>query len=125
MNNSNIDSLRRKLVLGAGAGVLAAPFAGFAQGISGKPVRIILGQTAATTPDLIARLLAEAAAGSLTDTRATPLSSVLVSVRMPAFVFGDGGDGEAANTREMLLFDLVAATALCLCLYGQPAAAGR
>jgi len=59
MNNSNIDSLRRKLVLGAGAGVLAAPFAGFAQGISGKPVRIILGQTAATTPDLIARLLAQ------------------------------------------------------------------
>lgn len=46
-------------MLGAGAGALMAPFPGFAQGISTKPVRIILGQTAATTPDLIARLLAQ------------------------------------------------------------------
>ncbi len=59
MNSSVPDALRRKLVMGAGAGALIAPFSGFAQGISSKPVRIILGQTAATTPDLIARLLAQ------------------------------------------------------------------
>ena len=35
-----------------------APFASLAQGLSSRPVRIILGQTAATTPDLIARTLA-------------------------------------------------------------------
>ena len=59
MHNRSANSLRRKLVLGAGAGALIAPFTGFAQGISTKPVRIILGQTAATTPDLIARLLGQ------------------------------------------------------------------
>jgi tripartite-type tricarboxylate transporter receptor subunit TctC len=54
-----IDSeLRRKLVLAAGAGALISPFTSFAQGISNRPVRMILGQTAATTPDLIARTLA-------------------------------------------------------------------
>ena len=45
---------RRKLVLGA----LMAPLASHAQGLSSRPVRMILGQTAATTPDLIARTLA-------------------------------------------------------------------
>lgn len=59
MYDTSSNALRRKLILGAGAGALIAPFAGFAQGISAKPVRIILGQTAATTPDLIARLLAQ------------------------------------------------------------------
>lgn len=59
MYEPSTTALRRKLVLGAGAGALMAPFPGFAQGISTKPVRIILGQTAATTPDLIARLLAQ------------------------------------------------------------------
>ena len=59
MNSSVPDALRRKIVMGAGAATLIAPFSGFAQGISTKPVRIILGQTAATTPDLIARLLAQ------------------------------------------------------------------
>ena len=49
---------RRQLVLAAGAAALTAPFGTFAQGISNRPVRIILGQTAATTPDLIARTLA-------------------------------------------------------------------
>jgi tripartite-type tricarboxylate transporter receptor subunit TctC len=53
-----IDELRRKLVLGAGAAALISPFASLAQGISNRPVRVILGQTAATTPDLIARTLA-------------------------------------------------------------------
>jgi len=38
--------------------VLAGPWGAFAQGLSTRPVRIILGQTAATTPDLIARMLA-------------------------------------------------------------------
>ena len=58
MQHRTINPVRRKLVLAAGAGALSAPFHGLAQGISGKPVRIILGQTTATTPDLIARLLA-------------------------------------------------------------------
>ncbi|MEA3194772.1 MAG: hypothetical protein QOD26_3105 [Betaproteobacteria bacterium] len=47
---------RRQLVLGAGALIL--PWRAFAQGISNRPVRFILGQTAATTPDFIARTLA-------------------------------------------------------------------
>lgn len=59
MNHSAANSTRRKMVLGTGAAALLAPLPGFTQGISGKPVRIILGQTAATTPDLIARLLAQ------------------------------------------------------------------
>lgn len=59
MYDRSNNALRRKLILGAGAGALIAPFAGFAQGISTRPVRIILGQTAATTPDLIARLLGQ------------------------------------------------------------------
>ncbi len=46
--------LRRRLVLSS----LAIPFTALAQGLSARPVRIILGQTAATTPDLIARILA-------------------------------------------------------------------
>jgi tripartite-type tricarboxylate transporter receptor subunit TctC len=49
--------LRRRLLVAA-AGALLAPLAR-AQGLSSRPVRIILGQTAATTPDLIARLLAQ------------------------------------------------------------------
>ena len=51
-----MNRARRTLLLGAGA--LAFPGALLAQGLSGRPVRIILGQTAATTPDLIARVLA-------------------------------------------------------------------
>src|SRR5919199_456011 len=48
---------RRSLLLAA----LASPFAHVtarAQGISSRPVRFVLGQTPATTPDLIARTLA-------------------------------------------------------------------
>src|SRR5205807_2185587 len=49
-----IDEVRRRLVLAG----LAAPFCARAQGLSGRPVRIILGQTAATTPDILARIIA-------------------------------------------------------------------
>ncbi|TMH68355.1 MAG: tripartite tricarboxylate transporter substrate binding protein, partial [Betaproteobacteria bacterium] len=49
-----VNELRRRLMLAT----LATPFAAWAQGISSRPVRFILGQTAATTPDLIARTLA-------------------------------------------------------------------
>jgi len=48
------ENIRRRLILGT----LAIPLSAFAQGLSSRPVRIILGQTAATTPDLIARILA-------------------------------------------------------------------
>ena len=47
--------MKRRQLLLAG---LALPFAARAQGISNRPVRFILGQTPATTPDLIARTLA-------------------------------------------------------------------
>ena len=49
-----MNNYRRQLLLAG----LAVPFAARAQGISNRPVRFILGQTAATTPDLIARTLA-------------------------------------------------------------------
>ena len=54
-----MDPLRRRLLAYAGAGALSGPVAAFAQGLSGRPVRFILGQTAATTPDFIARTLAQ------------------------------------------------------------------
>jgi tripartite-type tricarboxylate transporter receptor subunit TctC len=49
-----MNEFRRRLILAA----LASPAAAWAQGISSRPVRFILGQTAATTPDLIARTMA-------------------------------------------------------------------
>jgi tripartite-type tricarboxylate transporter receptor subunit TctC len=49
-----MDQFRRRLLLAA----LASPAAAWAQGLSSRPVRFILGQTAATTPDLIARTIA-------------------------------------------------------------------
>lgn len=49
-----MNEFRRRLLLAA----LATPFAARAQGISNRPVRFVLGQTPATTPDLIARTLA-------------------------------------------------------------------
>src|SRR6185503_16168118 len=52
------SEMRRRLLLAAGAGALVSPFGARAQGLSSRPVHVILGQTAATTPDLIARLLA-------------------------------------------------------------------
>jgi tripartite-type tricarboxylate transporter receptor subunit TctC len=48
------SELRRRLVLGS----LGLPLSALAQGLSSRPVRIVLGQTVATTPDLIARTLA-------------------------------------------------------------------
>ena len=54
-----MNPLRRRLLACASASILAKPGAAFAQGLSGRPVRFILGQTAATTPDFIARTLAQ------------------------------------------------------------------
>jgi tripartite-type tricarboxylate transporter receptor subunit TctC len=51
------STIRRRILLGAAAG-LALPFSARAQGISNRPVRIILGQTPGTTPDLLARTIA-------------------------------------------------------------------
>src|SRR5258708_31762373 len=48
------NAFRRRLIVAA----LASPAAAWAQGISTRPVRFILGQTVATTPDLIARTIA-------------------------------------------------------------------
>src|SRR3954471_4373830 len=53
-----LNSRRRQLLLGGTAAVLAPPFRARAQGLSNRPVRIILGQTAATTPDVLARTIA-------------------------------------------------------------------
>ena len=52
-----VSKLSRRRLLLAAAGAFVSPLAG-AQGLSSRPIRVILGQTAATTPDLIARLLA-------------------------------------------------------------------
>lgn len=49
---------RRRLVLAAAAAAAVTPLGVFAQGISTRPVRLLLAQTPATTPDVIARLLA-------------------------------------------------------------------
>jgi len=58
MKTSLPSELRRKFLLAAGAGALVIPFGSRAQGLSNRPVHMILGQTAATTPDLIARAIA-------------------------------------------------------------------
>ena len=47
---------RRRFILGSSA--LLLPWQAWAQGISSRPVHIILGQTSGTTPDLVARALA-------------------------------------------------------------------
>ena len=52
------DKDRRRLVLAAAAAAAVAPLDSFAQGLSSRPVRLLLAQTPATTPDVIARLLA-------------------------------------------------------------------
>jgi tripartite-type tricarboxylate transporter receptor subunit TctC len=49
-----INELRRRLIVAAAA----SPVAAWAQSVPSRPVRFILGQTVATTPDLIARTLA-------------------------------------------------------------------
>ena len=55
---SHISRRRRHLLLGAAAAAAVAPFAAWSQGLSARPVRFLLAQTPATTPDVIARLLA-------------------------------------------------------------------
>ena len=49
---------RRRLLMGGAAAVAMAPFGAFGQGISNRTVRFLLAQTAATTPDVLCRLLA-------------------------------------------------------------------
>ena len=49
---------RRKLLQAIASASIAAPFSALAQGISTRPIRFLLAQTAATTPDVIARLIA-------------------------------------------------------------------
>ena len=53
-----MPSFLRRRLLQAAAAALASPLVR-AQGLSSRPIRLILGQTAATTPDLIARLTAQ------------------------------------------------------------------
>jgi tripartite-type tricarboxylate transporter receptor subunit TctC len=53
-----VDEIRRRLVLAGLAAPFAAPLGAYGQGLSSRPVRIVLGQTAATTPDIIARIIA-------------------------------------------------------------------
>jgi tripartite-type tricarboxylate transporter receptor subunit TctC len=53
-----LNERRRQLLLASAAGALGHPLHALAQGLSSRPVRIILGQTAATTPDFLARTLA-------------------------------------------------------------------
>jgi tripartite-type tricarboxylate transporter receptor subunit TctC len=52
---------RRRMVIGAAAGAALGaaglPLRAFAQGLSKRPVRVIVAQTPATGPDIIARLL--------------------------------------------------------------------
>jgi len=50
--------VRRRLLFAAAAAAAIAPFGAIAQGISGRPVRFLIAQTTATTPDVLARLLA-------------------------------------------------------------------
>ncbi len=61
MSVGRINHGRRKLLIGsaAAAGGAALPFFVFAQGISNRPVRLIIAQAAGTTPDVIARILAQ------------------------------------------------------------------
>lgn len=56
--NSNISERRRQLLIWAIAAAANAPFRALADGLSSRPVRFLLAQTPATTPDVIARLLA-------------------------------------------------------------------
>jgi len=53
-----INEIRRRLIVGSAACAVAGPLRAIAQGISKRPVRIIVPQSPGTTPDSIARLLA-------------------------------------------------------------------
>jgi tripartite-type tricarboxylate transporter receptor subunit TctC len=57
MNVTFTGSCNRALLLAGLAGILATPSAQ-AQGISTRPVRMVIAQTTGTTPDLLARTLA-------------------------------------------------------------------
>lgn len=61
---ANSNRTRRRLVFGAAAGAALGmagfPLSGIAQGLSRRPVRVIVGQTPGTGPDIIARLLSPA-----------------------------------------------------------------
>ena len=58
VRTSRVNRGRRNFVAGAAAGALGIAFGAHAQGMSKRPVRIILAQTPGTTPDVIARTLA-------------------------------------------------------------------
>ena len=53
-----MNPYRRKIVFGTAAAFAGAPFITRAQGLSSRPVHFLLAQSASTTPDLIARLIA-------------------------------------------------------------------
>ena len=53
-----MNPIRRKLMVGASAALAGAPLVSRAQGLSSRPVHLLLAQSASTTPDVIARLLA-------------------------------------------------------------------
>jgi len=52
------DPFRRRVLAALAGAVAAAPFGAFAQGISKRPVRIVVPFTPAAGPDIVARLLA-------------------------------------------------------------------
>jgi tripartite-type tricarboxylate transporter receptor subunit TctC len=56
--DSNISERRRQLLMWAVAAAANVPLRAVADGLSSRPVRFLLAQTAATTPDVIARLIA-------------------------------------------------------------------
>jgi len=56
MTGSRVNRIRRRFVLGAAA--LAVPLTARAQGLSKRPVRIIVAQTPGTTADILARTMA-------------------------------------------------------------------
>jgi tripartite-type tricarboxylate transporter receptor subunit TctC len=49
---------RRQLLLGSAAVLAGRPLFGWSQALSSRPVRLLIAQSSATTPDVIARLLA-------------------------------------------------------------------
>ncbi len=55
---TEFEKSRRTLVQALGAAAALAPFGGWAQGLSKRPVRVIVPFTPAAGPDIVARLLA-------------------------------------------------------------------
>ena len=56
--HKSLRSFTRRRLLAAAGAAACLPLGALAQGISGRPVRFLLAQTTATTPDVMARLLA-------------------------------------------------------------------